>query len=93
MRVVTRGGVPVYTDYKENIIVDSDHPILAWKAAKDRLRPSTTTLSHDESMCWRITLPHQGQIPVQRASIRWSSRRVLGRDQRGPEVFFDVQAL
>ena len=44
MRVVSRGGVPVYTDYKENIIVDSDHPILAWKAAKDRLRPSWFSL-------------------------------------------------
>ena len=40
MKVCSRGGVPVYTDYRENIIVDSSHPILAWKANKDRLRPS-----------------------------------------------------
>src|SRR4030042_2395731 len=40
MKIFSRGGVPVYTDYKENIIIEPDHPILAWKANKDRLRPS-----------------------------------------------------
>jgi len=40
MKVHSRGGVGVFTDYRENIIVDPDHPILAWKADKDRLRPS-----------------------------------------------------
>lgn len=40
MKVYSRGGVGVYTDYRENIIVDADHPILAWKARKrnERLR-------------------------------------------------------
>ena len=40
MKVYSRGGVAVHTDYRENIIVDPDHPILVWKANKDRLRPS-----------------------------------------------------
>jgi len=42
MKVCSRGGVNVYTDYRENIIVDADHPILKWKAGKknERLRPS-----------------------------------------------------
>lgn len=42
MKVCSRGGVGVYTDYRENIIVDADHPILKWKANKknERLRPS-----------------------------------------------------
>lgn len=40
MKVYSRGGVLVHTDYRENIIADADHPILVWKANKDRLRPS-----------------------------------------------------
>jgi len=42
MKVYSRGGVGVYTDYRENIIIDADHPILKWKANKknERLRPS-----------------------------------------------------
>jgi len=40
METFSRGGVPVYTDYRENIIVDSGHPILAWKANKERFSPT-----------------------------------------------------
>lgn len=40
----SRGGVLVYADYKDNIIVDPDHPILLWKANKDKLRPSWFSL-------------------------------------------------
>ena len=39
MKIHSRGGVGVYADYRENIIVDHDHPALAWKANKDRFRP------------------------------------------------------
>jgi hypothetical protein len=39
MKIHSRGGVEVYTDYRENIIVDPDHPVLAWKANKDRFDP------------------------------------------------------
>jgi len=40
----SRGGVPVYADHKDNIIVDPAHPILLWKANKDKLRPSWFSL-------------------------------------------------
>lgn len=42
MKVCSRAGVGVYTDYRENIIVDADSPILKWKANKknERLRPN-----------------------------------------------------
>ena len=42
MKVCSRGGVGVYTNYRDNMIVDADHPILKWKANKknERLRPS-----------------------------------------------------
>lgn len=32
--------MPVHTDYRETIVVDADHPILTWKANRDKLRPS-----------------------------------------------------
>jgi hypothetical protein len=40
VKVYSRGGVGVFTDYHENIIINADHPILRWKADKDRLRPT-----------------------------------------------------
>lgn len=40
MKVYSRGRVGVHTDYRENIIVDHDHPILKWKANKERFSPS-----------------------------------------------------
>jgi len=42
LKVCSRGGVGVYTDYRENMIVYADHPILKWKASKknERLRPN-----------------------------------------------------
>lgn len=47
MKVCSRGGVCVYTDYRENIIIDADHPILNWKAEKktERLRPNWFPIS------------------------------------------------
>ena len=36
MKIQSKSGVPVYTDYKENIVVDPDNRVLAWKASKDR---------------------------------------------------------
>jgi hypothetical protein len=40
MKIYSRGGVGVLTDYRENIIVDADHPALVWKANKDRFNPT-----------------------------------------------------
>lgn len=41
MKILSNGGVGVYSDYRENVIVDADHPILRWKANKkgEKLRP------------------------------------------------------
>ena len=36
MKVFSRGGVGVYDDYRENIVVCQDHPVLRWKAEKER---------------------------------------------------------
>ena len=44
MKVCSRGGGLVYTDYQENIIVDHDHPILRWKANKERFSPNLFSL-------------------------------------------------
>lgn len=40
MLVRSRGGVGIYIDYRNNIIVDSNHPILLWKADKERFSPT-----------------------------------------------------
>ena len=39
MKVFSRGGVGVYDDYRENIVVCQDHPVLRWKAEKERFPP------------------------------------------------------
>jgi len=39
VKTYSRGGVGVYSDYRCNIIVDPDHPILVWKANEDRFSP------------------------------------------------------
>jgi len=38
--VYSRGGVRVWEDYRKNIIVDAENPILAWKARKDKYSPT-----------------------------------------------------
>ena len=39
MKIQSKSGVPVHTDYKENVVVDPDNRVLAWKASKDRFPP------------------------------------------------------
>ena len=38
--VYSRGGVPVWEDYRRNIMVDAENPILGWKAEKDKYSPT-----------------------------------------------------
>lgn len=38
MKVHSRGGVGVFTDYRENIVVDCDNSVLRWKASSSKLR-------------------------------------------------------
>jgi len=39
MKIQSKSGVPVHTDYRENIVVDPENRVLAWKASKDRFPP------------------------------------------------------
>lgn len=74
MKVCSRGGVPVYTDHRENIIVDSNHPILTWKANKDRLRPSWFPL--DIQKDFPGGLPKLGSMHSEDA-LTWNVFRTL----------------
>jgi hypothetical protein len=40
METYSRGGVPVYSNYHENIIINLYHPILRWKANKEKFNPN-----------------------------------------------------
>lgn len=74
MKVCSRGGVPVYTDYRENITVDCSHPILTWKANKDRLRPSWFPL--DVQKDFPGGLPKLGSMHSEDA-LTWNVFRTL----------------
>ena len=74
MKVCSRGGVPVYTDYRENITVDSNNPILTWKANKDRLRPSWFPL--DVQKDFPGGLPKLGSMHSEDA-LTWNVFRTL----------------
>ena len=74
MKVISRGGVPVHTDYAENIIVDSAHPILVWKANKDRLRPDWFTRDVQER--FPGGLPKLGSVHSEDA-LTWNIFRTL----------------
>ena len=58
MKIASSSGVPVYTDYKENIIVEPEHSILAWKANKDRLRhsglPKLCSVHSEDALTWNV---------------------------------------
>ena len=87
MKVCSRGGVPVYTDYRENITVDSNNPILTWKANKDRLRPSWFPL--DVQKDFPGGLPKLGSMHSEDA-LTWNVFRTLqlkSRIQYLTEIF------
>jgi hypothetical protein len=79
MMVSSRGGVPVYTDYKDNIIVDRRNSILAWKANKDRLRPSwfSESLQRD----FPRGLPKLGSVHSE-DSLTWNVFRTLQQEKQ-----------
>jgi hypothetical protein len=79
MMVSSRGGVPVYTDYKDNIIVDRRNSILAWKADKDRLRPSwfSESLQRD----FPGGLPKLGSVHSEDA-LTWNVFRTLQQEKQ-----------
>lgn len=83
----SRGGVPVHADYKENIIIDPDHPILIWKANKDRLRPDWFTPAAQRD--FPEGLPKIGSQHSEDA-LTWNVFRTLqinDRIQRVTDVF------
>ena len=87
MKVCSRGGIPVYTDYRENITVDSNNPILTWKANKDRLRPSWFPL--DVQKDFPGGLPKLGSMHSEDA-LTWNVFRTLqlkNRIQYLTEIF------
>lgn len=43
--VYSRRAVQVWEDYRRNIVVDAENPILAWKAEKDKYSPSLFPVS------------------------------------------------
>ena len=79
MKVFSRGGVPVYTDYKENIIVEPKHPILVWKANKDKLRPSWFSI--DVQREFPEGLPKLGSTHSEDA-LTWNVFRTLQLNDR-----------
>jgi hypothetical protein len=40
--IITRSGVKVYDDWRDNIVVDADAPPLAWKASRDTFGANTS---------------------------------------------------
>jgi hypothetical protein len=55
----SKGGVDVYSN-RENIIIEPNHPILIWKANKDKLRPDWFPL--DVQKKFPVGLPKLGSI-------------------------------
>lgn len=59
MKYYSKSGVGIYTDYHENIIVDSAHPILEWKATKKNERlpdgsPYIASQHSEDALSWNV---------------------------------------
>jgi len=57
MKIQSKSGVPVYTDYKENIVVDPENRVLAWKASKDRFPqglPRIGSQHSEDALSWNL---------------------------------------
>ena len=60
--IVTRSGVRVYDDWRDNIIVDADAPPLAWKAGRDTFGANTSVPGHprlasedsEDALSWNL---------------------------------------
>jgi len=69
----SKGGVDVYSN-RENIIIEPNHPILIWKANKDKLRPDWFPL--DVQKKFPGGLPKLGSIHSEDA-LTWNIFRTL----------------
>jgi len=59
MKYYSKSGVGIYTDYRENIIVDADHPILKWKASKRNEKlpdgsPYIASQHSEDALSWNV---------------------------------------
>ena len=71
---VTRSGVKVYDDWRDNIVVDADAPPLAWKADRDTFGANTSVPNHprlasensEDALSWNLfrTLERSGHLDV-----------------------------
>jgi len=72
--VYSRGGVPVWEDYRRNIIVDAENPILAWKAEKDKYSP--TLFPREVQQRFPLGIPRIGSLHSEDA-LSWNLFRSL----------------
>ena len=71
---ITRSGVKVYDDWRDNIVVDTDAPPLAWKAGRDIFgtntsvpgQPYLASENSEDALSWNLfrTLERTGHLEV-----------------------------
>jgi hypothetical protein len=71
---ITRSGVKVYDDWRDNIVVDAGAPPLAWKASRDTFGANTSVPNHprlasedsEDALSWNLfrTLERTGHLDV-----------------------------
>ena len=71
---ITRSGVKVYDDWRDNIAVDAGAPPLAWKASRDTFGANTSVPNHprlasedsEDALSWNLfrTLERTGHLDV-----------------------------
>jgi hypothetical protein len=71
---ITRSGVKVYHDWRDNIVVDASAPPLLWKAGRDTFGANTSVPNHprlasvdsEDALSWNLfrTLERAGRLDV-----------------------------
>ena len=71
MKYLSKSGVGIYTDYRENVIVDPDNPILKWKADKKKERlpdgsPYIASENSEDILSWNVfvSLQRAGKLSL-----------------------------
>jgi hypothetical protein len=103
MKIQSKSGVPVYTDYKENIVADPDNRVLAWKASKDRFPqglPRIGSQHSEDALSWNLfrSLQLAGKLPLvgdfAAPGADFDTVYFWGRDahQRSEQIDLEIQA-
>ena len=103
MKIQSKSGVPLYTDYRENIVVDPDNPVLAWKASKDRFPqglPRIGSGHSEDALSWNLfrSLQLAGKLPLvgdfAAPGADFDTVYFWGRDahQRSEQIDLEIQA-